>query len=91
MVAVNALFGCALGVLFTALLVAAAQGPVQDVLQEPDATIPLLCLTLNMAALLATCVVATSWSLGESRERRREGPGGGGRALVAIRVERRAR
>jgi hypothetical protein len=85
----NALFGGALGVLFTALLVASAQGPAQDVLQRTDAVIPLLCLVANMSALLATALVGTSWSLSEHRERHRQGPGGGRRALVPVRVERR--
>jgi uncharacterized membrane protein YqjE len=90
-VTMNALLGCGLGVLFTALLVASAQGPAQHVFHGTDAAVPLLCLIANMSALLATAVVGTSWSLTEGRASRPERPGGGRRALVAIRVVRRER
>jgi hypothetical protein len=86
-VTMNALLGCALGVLFVALLVASAQGPAQDVWQRPDAALPLLCLLANMSALLATAVVGTAWSLSaERRAPHRQGPGSGRRVPVAVRV-----
>jgi hypothetical protein len=68
--AVSALTGAALGILFTALFVASRQGAVHDLVQRPDAVVPLLCLMLNMCALLAGALLATSFASSERDDAR---------------------
>ena len=83
----SALCGVALGVLFTALLVLSGDGPARHLLPRPDAILPVLCLLVNMSALFATAVLATSFAFSDrDAGSRDERPGGGCRALVPVRV-----
>jgi hypothetical protein len=79
----SALAGVALGILFTTLLAASNNGPALDLLRRPDAVVAVVCLLVNMCALLGTAVAATSLTFRNPHDRR---PGGGRRALIPIRV-----